>query len=157
MDCTLAKGMLHEAIDGRLPPRKSGELREHLAECPACRAEEASLRQVGDLLRLWAAVRTGEREPQLHAMWTRVKAGIESERKPRTASAILRWFWIPAAAALAVFALLFYPSSGTRAPFQPKSFDVSVETLESDTATVALVDKGKDLPRVIWILEDAKS
>lgn len=157
MDCTHATRMLQDAIDGRLPPRESGELREHLSGCPACRAEDASLRQVGDLLRHWAAVRTEEREPHLHAMWTRVKAGIEERKPPRPASAFRRWFWLPAAAALAVFVVLFYPSDGTRAPFHPKSFDVSVETLESDTAAVALVDKGEDLPRVIWILEDAKS
>ncbi|GAB4362851.1 MAG: hypothetical protein Kow00128_03030 [Deltaproteobacteria bacterium] len=158
MDCTRATGMLQDAIDGRLPPRDSEALREHLAGCPACREEEASLRRVGDLLRLWAAVRTGERERQLDAMWTRVKAGIEEEAaRPRRVPAILRWLWVPAVAALAVFALLFYPSGDGRAPFHPKSFDVAVETLESDTATVALVDKGKDLPRVIWILEDAKS
>lgn len=157
MDCTRTTELLQDAIDGRLPPREEGVLREHLAGCAACRAEEESLRQVGDLLRLWAAVRTEERAPQLHAMWTRVKAGIEEKRTPRALSVLRRWFWIPAAAALAVFALLFYPSGGTRAPFQPKSFDVSVETLESDSATVALVDKGEDLPRVIWILEDAKS
>jgi hypothetical protein len=29
--------------------------------------------------------------------------------------------------------------------------------VESDTATVALVDKGEDLPRVIWIIEDGKT
>jgi len=157
MNCTHATRMLQDAIDGRLPPRESGELREHLSGCTACRAGDASLRQVGDLLRFWAAVRTEEREPQLHAMWTRVRAGIGERKEPRWISAARRWFWLPAAAALAVFALLFYPSNGTRAPFHPKSFDVSVETLESDTATVALVDKGEDLPRVIWILEDAKS
>lgn len=157
MDCTHATRMLQDAIDGRLPPGESGELREHLSGCPACRAEDASLRQVGDLLRLWAAVRAEEREPQLHAMWTRVRAGIGERKQARLLSAARRWFWLPVAAALAVFALLFYPSDGTRAPFHPKSFDVSVETLESDTATVALVDKGEDLPRVIWILEDAKS
>jgi len=27
--------------------------------------------------------------------------------------------------------------------------------VESEVATVALVDKGEDLPRVIWIIEDA--
>jgi hypothetical protein len=29
--------------------------------------------------------------------------------------------------------------------------------VESEVATVALVDKGEDLPRVIWIIEDAKT
>lgn len=157
MDCTHATRMLQDAMDGRLPPRESVELGEHLSGCPACRSEDASLRRVGDLLRLWAAVRTEEREPQLHAMWTRVKAEMGERRGSRRFSAARRWFWLPAAAALAVFVLLFYPSEETRAPFHPKSFDVSVESLESDTAIVALVDKGEELPRVIWILEDAKS
>ncbi|MBP2678356.1 MAG: hypothetical protein H6Q82_1421, partial [Deltaproteobacteria bacterium] len=35
--------------------------------------------------------------------------------------------------------------------------DVAVEDVESDVATVALVDKGEDLPRVIWIIEDGKT
>ena len=157
MDCTNTIRMLQDGIDGRLPSGESEKFRDHLAGCPSCRAEEASLREVGDLLRLWAAVRAREGEPQLNALWTRVKAGIEEGREPWYAAAARRWFWLPAAAALAVFALLFYPSDGTRAPFHPKNFDVSVETLESDTATVALVDRGKDLPRVIWIIEDAKS
>jgi hypothetical protein len=29
--------------------------------------------------------------------------------------------------------------------------------VESDTATVALVDKGEDLPTVIWIIDDART
>jgi hypothetical protein len=51
----------------------------------------------------------------------------------------------------------FGPSVGTRAPFHPNSFDVTVESIESDTATVALVDKGEELPRVIWIIEHGKT
>ena len=58
---------------------------------------------------------------------------------------------------VAVLTLLFYPLNGSRAPFHPKSFDVTVESLESDTATVALVDKGEDLPRVIWIIENGNT
>jgi hypothetical protein len=44
----------------------------------------------------------------------------------------------------------------SRAPFHPSSFEVAVEDLASDTATVALVDRGDDLPRVIWIIENDK-
>ena len=50
---------------------------------------------------------------------------------------------------------LFAGGRTDRSPFHPTSFDVSVEDVESDVATVALVDKGEDLPRVIWIIEDA--
>jgi hypothetical protein len=87
-----------------------------------------------------------------------VRAGIEEGDRPKgTAAWARRWLWIPAAGALVVLALLLYPSIVSRAPYHPTSFEVAVEDLESDAATVALVDKGDDLPRVIWIIENDKS
>ncbi len=158
MDCRKASELLEALIDGRLPPQEASEVREHVGACPSCAAEERSLRNVGELVRLWTSARVAERDAGLDALWTRVAAGIEARRGERRLAAIARrWFWVPATAALAVSALLFYSSDGTKTPFQPKSFDVSVESLESDTATLALVDKGEDLPRVIWIIEDGKS
>lgn len=157
MDCTKTREMIQDHIDGRLPPDAAGAVRGHLGACLPCAAEEEELRRVGDMLRLWSAVQIGERERKLFPLWTRVRAGIEERRKPELARLLRRWFWVPAAAAVAVVALLFYPSDGTRAPFHPKSFDVTVESLESDTATVALVDKGEGLPRVIWIIENGKT
>ena len=87
-----------------------------------------------------------------------MRAGIGESREPRRRfSWLARWAWIPAAVALAVSALLFYPSGTDLSPYRPSSFDVAVENVESDVATVALVDKGEDLPTVIWIIEDAKT
>lgn len=157
MECREAKQKIQDLIDGRLPPEGAAEMRDHLEACGPCGAEEAELAQVGEILRLWSAARVGEREPQLAAMWTRVRAGIGEREDPWYAPVLRRWIWIPAGAALVVFALLFYPFDETRAPFHPKSFDVTVESLESDTATVALVDKGEELPRVIWIIENGKT
>src|SRR3990170_6447608 len=157
MECGEARQKIQDLIDARLPPGGAAEMRDHLRACGPCAAEEAELARVGELLRLWSAVRVGEKEPQLSAMWTRVRAGIEERKEPWYAPVLRRWFLLPAAAALAVLALLFYPSDGTRAPFHPKSLDVTVESLESDTATVALVDKGEGLPRVIWIIENGKT
>jgi anti-sigma factor RsiW len=157
MECRETRRMIQDYIDGGLPPDVTGRVREHLVSCGPCAAEDAEFRQIGGLLRLWSAAHIEEREPQLSALWTRIRAGIEEKRVPWHSSFLRRWFWIPAAAMLVVFALLFYPSNGTRAPFHPKSFDVTVESLESDTATVALVDKGEDLPRVIWIIENGKT
>lgn len=158
MDCGKACGLIEALIDGRLGPREEAEVRDHVRSCPSCAAEEKAIREVGELLRLWASARAGEKEAGLSALWTRVAAGI-GERRGRSRMAVLarRWFWLPAAAALAVFALLFYSSDGAKAPFRPTSFDVSVESLESDAATVALVDKGEELPRVIWIIENGKT
>ena len=158
MDCTTARRRITEKVDGLLPPEAQGELSAHLDACPACAAEERASAAVGPLLRAWTDARATENDPRLAAMWTRVRAGIEEQRESRRRPAwIPRWAWLPAALALAVLALLFYPTGTARQPFNPRSFDVAIEEVESDAATVALVDKGEDLPRVIWIIEDAKS
>lgn len=157
MECREARRKIQDLIDGCLAPGEAADVGDHLSSCGPCTNEEAEFRRIGDLLRLWSAVRVEEGEPRLSALWTRVKAGIEEPKAPWYVPIVRRWFWVPAAAVLAVLALLFYPSDGTRAPFHPRSFDVTVESLESDTATVALVDKGKELPRVIWIIENGRT
>ncbi len=158
MDCKKALQMLQDEIDGRLLPSEAAEIRRHAESCGSCAAEAAAYRWVGEMLRLWTASRAGEKAPELDALWTRVRAGIDERKQPKEpASWVRRWLWLPAGAALAVLVLLFYPSDVSRAPFHPSSFEVAVEDLESDTATVALVDKGKDLPRVIWIIENDKT
>lgn len=158
MDCGKAMKTLQDGLDGRLPPFAAVELRKHLESCGTCAAEDQALRRAGELLRLWSASRVLEKSPQLDLLWTRVQAGIEEKRDRRTAADWMRkWLWLPAAAALAVLILLFYPSGVNKAPFHPSSFDVAVEELDSDAATVALVDRGEDLPRVIWIIENDKT
>jgi len=158
MDCGTALGKILAKADGLLPREEAAELAGHLAGCPACAAEDAALSATGPLLRALTGIRAMEKAPALDAMWTRVRAGIGESRKARRRSSwIARWVWIPATVAVAILALLFYPARTDRSPFHPSSFDVAVEDVESDVATVALVDKGEDLPRVIWIIEDAKS
>src|SRR5512134_1992734 len=157
MDCEKVIRLVQDEIDGRLPPSDEAEVRRHMASCVSCAAEADAYRRVGEMLRLWTASRAAEKAPQLDVLWTRVRAGIEEGKRPRAAARARRWLWIPAAGVLAVLALLFYPSVVSRAPYHPTSFDVAVEDLESDAATVALVDKGDDLPRVIWIIENDKS
>jgi anti-sigma factor RsiW len=156
MDCRAALMNIEAKVDGLLPREAEAELAGHLAGCPACAAEDAAISATGPALRALTAIRAMEKAPALDAMWTRVRAGIEESRETRRRSSwIARWAWIPVAVALAVSALLYYPSGTDRSPFHPSSFDVAVEELESEVATVALVDKGEDLPRVIWIIEDA--
>jgi anti-sigma factor RsiW len=158
MECRAALEKIGLKADGLLPREEAAELSGHLAGCPACAAEDAAVSAAGTMLRALTAIRAREKAPALDAMWTRVRAGIEESREAqRRSSWIARWAWIPAAVALAVLALLFYPAGTDRSPFHPSTFDVAVEDVESDVATVALVDKGEDFPRVIWIIEDAKT
>ena len=158
MDCRTARKRIEEKVDGLLPREAEGELATHLAACPACASESEGMSAVGPMLAAFVGARAAEKAPRLDAMWTRVRAGIEERREAeRRPSWIPRWAWLPAALALAVLALLFYPTGTARSPFNPRSFEVSFEDVESDTATVALVDKGEDLPRVIWIIEDGKT
>ncbi|MHB1025330.1 MAG: anti-sigma factor family protein [Desulfobacteria bacterium] len=158
MDCGTALGKINAKADGLLPREEAAELACHLAGCPACAAEDAAISATGPVLRALTGIRAMEKAPALDAMWTRVRAGIEESRETRRRSSWLaRWAWIPAVLTIALLALLFYPSGTDRSPFHPSSFAVAVEDLESDTATVALVDKGEDLPTVIWIIEDAKT
>jgi anti-sigma factor RsiW len=157
MDCRMALDRIVERADGLLPPSASTELDAHLSACASCAAEDARVLAVGPLLRSLVAARAAEKAPQLDVLWTRVRAGIAERERVSVFSRARRWAWLPAALALAVLALLFYPTGTDRSPFNPRHFDVSVEDVESDVATVALVDKGEELPRVIWIIEDAKS
>lgn len=158
MDCRKIVRLLQDEMDGRLPPFEAGEVRRHVASCVSCAAEADAYRRTGEMLRVWTASRAAEKAPQLDSLWIRVGAGIEEERaRKESAAPIRRWLWLSAAVALAVFTLLFYPPDVRRAPYHPTSFEVAVENLESDAGTVALVDKGDDLPRVIWIIEDDRT
>ena len=158
MDCGTALGKIIAKADGLLPREEEAELAGHLSGCPACAAEDAAISATGPALRALTGIRAMEKAPALDAMWTRVRAGIEESREARRRSSwIGRWVWVPAVFALAAVAFLFYPAGTDRSPFHPSSFEVAVEDVDSDVATVALVDKGENLPRVIWIIEDAKT
>jgi len=158
MECATARRRIEEKVDGLLPREAEGELAAHVAACPGCAGHEAALSAVGPALKALVEARAAEVAPRLDVLWTRVNAGIGERREAERHRAWLpKWAWLPAALALAVIALLFYPTGTERSPFNPRSFDVSVEEIDSDDATVALVDKGEDLPRVIWIIENAKS
>ncbi|HEX8042169.1 anti-sigma factor family protein [Candidatus Deferrimicrobium sp.] len=158
MDCRAALEKIELKADGLLSRGEAEGLAVHLAGCPACAAEDEAISATGTVLRALTGIRAKEKDPALDAMWTRVRAGIvENRETQRRPSRIARWAWMPAAAALAVLVLLFYPAKTDRSPFHPRTFDVAVEDVDSEDATVALVDKGEDLPRVIWIIEDAKT
>ncbi|MGZ9135802.1 MAG: zf-HC2 domain-containing protein, partial [Candidatus Deferrimicrobiaceae bacterium] len=122
MDCGTALGKIEAKADGLLPRGAEAELAGHLAGCPACAAEDAAISAPGPALRALTGIRAMEQAPALDAMWTRVRAGIEESREARRRSSwIARWAWFPAAVALAVLALLFYPARTDRSPFHPST------------------------------------
>jgi hypothetical protein len=50
MNCIDARAALPALLYEHLPPQEAAVLQEHLAGCPACRAEQAALRRLGGLL-----------------------------------------------------------------------------------------------------------
>jgi len=60
MRCFRVRALLSKYLDSELGEERHDEVREHLAKCSACRAEEAALRRALDLLQEWP-----ETEPQL--------------------------------------------------------------------------------------------
>ncbi|MCL2102621.1 MAG: zf-HC2 domain-containing protein [Syntrophorhabdaceae bacterium] len=160
IDCKTAKTLIEKRVDGLLPSGSEAELNAHLSSCRECAVERSREAAVGRLLKSHIDSRVASAQGGLDMMWTRVRAGIE-EGKP--AEGILsRWMWAPfpaGALAITVFALLlyFYPTGLDRSPFNPRTFDVYVEEMESEIASVMQLDMGEGLPRVIWITEDAES
>jgi len=158
MDCRLAKTMIEKRADGLLPPGAESELDAHLSSCRECAVEQSRAIAVGRLLMSHIDARTISAQNGLDVMLTRVRAGIEEGEPARGVLSRRFWAAFPVGAlALIIFALLFYPAGPDRSPFNPQTFDVSVEDMESDIAVVTQLDMGEDLPRVIWIIEDAKS
>lgn len=158
IDCGAAKTLIEKRADGLLPPGAEKELDAHLSSCRECADEQSRLIAVGRLLRSGIDARAVSAQSGLDMMWTRVRAGIE-EKKP-IGGVLSRRSWTAFSAgafALILFALLLYPAGPDQSPFNPKTFDVSVEDVESDIAVVTQLNMGEDLPRVIWIVEDAKS
>jgi anti-sigma factor RsiW len=50
MNCSQVTDQLPAFLDGDLPPGEAAQLEDHLKACPACRREQAALRQVQRLL-----------------------------------------------------------------------------------------------------------
>jgi hypothetical protein len=161
IDCTTARMLMDKRADGMFSPDAESDLEAHISSCPECAAWRSGSEDLGRLLRSHINARTVSARSGLDMMWTRVRAGIE-EGKQSLACSSRRFMPIFSAGALAivVFSLFLYhlyPAGPDRTPYNPRTFEVSVEEIESDIAVVTQLDMGDDLPRVIWIFEDAKS
>jgi anti-sigma factor RsiW len=59
--CTEIAPLLEEFVDGRLPPKKEVAVRDHVAECPACRVQAEKAREIAQALTDLPPVRCPDR------------------------------------------------------------------------------------------------
>jgi hypothetical protein len=100
MRCSKAEKNLSAYLDRELNPRAAGKLETHLSGCPRCREKLAELERVEAAL---GAIPGREPSPFL---WTRVKAGINSEAEPaRSRPVFARFRLAPVPARVAIVSL----------------------------------------------------
>lgn len=110
MNCTSAQERFPELLDGRLAAGDTAELRAHLAACPACQREFASLAgTLAALDRLPEAKPSPRLRAGFYAMLEEEKNSAASFRaaaeRQRRASRLSLWRWILAPSAAAALAI----------------------------------------------------
>lgn len=104
MNCVQARDRFAELLDQRLEGPVSGDIRTHLASCPACQREFASLRDTLDRLDALPAAKPGPRlRANFYAMLEDEKrsaaaAPVASRRRPAPGARVWRWILSPLAA-----------------------------------------------------------
>lgn len=153
MKCEDVRKDIHALGLSILDGRREGELREHLGACHFCQQYLSETEKVSELVRQYVK---GESSliPE-NVISARVDAAIEDMgslpgQRFRWA---LKYLLPPLAATVALLAILFYSSGVKRETLSQRKFSATVESIEAKNATVMLVDKGMDTPKVIWIIE----
>ncbi|MBK8856142.1 MAG: HEAT repeat domain-containing protein [Opitutaceae bacterium] len=105
MNCVQARDRFAELLDQRLEGPVSGDIRTHLASCPACQREFASLRDTLDRLDALPAAKPGPRlRANFYAMLEDEKrsaaaaAPVAARRRPTPGANVWRWILSPLAA-----------------------------------------------------------
>jgi anti-sigma factor RsiW len=104
MNCVQARDRFAELLDQRLEGPVSGDIRTHLASCPACQREFASLRDTLDRLDALPAAKPSPRlRANFYAMLEDEKrsaaaAPVASRRRPAPGARVWRWILSPLAA-----------------------------------------------------------
>jgi predicted anti-sigma-YlaC factor YlaD len=152
MECDVVRKKFELLDSGVLPPAEEEALKGHAESCGECRIfmEEAS--RVGDLLRVYVEDELKGVPP--NAVLSRVEASIDELDESRKRTFRFFKFLIPAfIGVVALLIIMIYPSFKVKRIEKPGRFTVSIESIEAENATVVLVDKGADTPKVIWIIE----
>lgn len=105
MNCVQARDRFAELLDQRIEGPVSGDIRTHLASCPACQREFASLRDTLDRLDALPAAKPGPRlRANFYAMLEDEKrsaaaaAPVAARRRPTPGANVWRWILSPLAA-----------------------------------------------------------
>ncbi len=153
MICSDVREKIEMLKDGLLHRPQEGEVREHLDACADCRMYVDETGRIGDLLREYVKDEVG-RLPE-NVVLKRVEASIEeAESKKRGWFLANLKYLVPAfVGAVALILILVYPSMERHEIKQQVKFTATVESIEAKNATVMIVDKGHDTPKVIWIIE----
>lgn len=90
--CSAVRRRLSAFHDGELPLHERAAVQEHLSGCEACAAEARSMREIGEALRIAAAVRLDEQEPNLAALPASVVSRFSAERSESIGGRLSRAF-----------------------------------------------------------------
>lgn len=138
MSCHDLRLLLDDLLDGELEPAAEDALREHLAACPACRAEL----ERGQYLRRQVAALPRSVEPA-RDLWPGIAHQLGEERRPRGRSTWSVWLGTAAAAAMlgaVLTGMLAGPrGTGDPAPLQSAVAVVDPGASELERARAALL------------------
>ena len=135
MACEGYQAAIAERLDGPLDATREAALERHLNTCADCSALARDLEQIRLGLSTLETL-----QPPL-AVWTRVKAGVETARAPGIRTALRRRLLALAASVVIVVGLgAFYltrPNPGTSAPSSPTASTVTAPAEASRTEDAA--------------------
>jgi predicted anti-sigma-YlaC factor YlaD len=153
MICSDVRKKIEPLHEGILQPAEAGAVQNHLGSCEVCKMYLEETARIGELLREYVRGEV-ERLPE-NVVLGRVEAAIQEAQESRKSWLFENLkFIVPAfVGVVAIILILVYPSKETRKIRPEIKFAATVESIEAENATVMIVDRGADTPKVIWIIE----
>ncbi len=150
MKCREAREKFELLKTGELPPEERENVESHVKACQECQGFLGDSERIGALLRRFVEEEISGLPEEV--VVGRVRAAVRESGGRRRFSGLVKWLLPILVGAVALVAVLFYPSFETRKT-REFSYRVSVERVEAVNAAVVLVERGEDIPKVIWIIE----
>ena len=169
MTCREATTLLPLFFDGELDPRQMRVVALHSTRCDACESELRRLERTQELV--GEHLRASVDEIDFTNFWPAVDARLRLPRHPWGARVRAWWaeregisqWGIPALAGAAVMAVLAFlllaraPHATQTAPAELAAVDngASIESLDSDLDSVAVLNDPETRTTVLWVSEDS--